>query len=67
MLMSRAERALDVLEVMNVVEPYTSQDIADEMGVARRTAHNYLEILHEDGRIHRKDHSPNRVSWWRTE
>jgi predicted ArsR family transcriptional regulator len=64
MLMSRSDR---VLNVMNVREPYTAQEIASALNVTRRTAHNYLEDLYEDGKVERKKHTNNRVTWWREE
>lgn len=62
MLMSNSERVLDAMDER---EPYTAADVADALGVTRRAAHNYLEDLAEDGRVRRKKHTNNRVTWWR--
>ncbi|WP_435101791.1 MarR family transcriptional regulator [Halarchaeum sp. P4] len=46
-------------------EPFvTASDIADETGVARQTAHKYLQRLHEEGELERRKIGGSAVIWW---
>lgn len=55
----------DVFDAMTVLEPYTSREIADEMGIPRRTAYKFLEELAESGRIRKKKPEARNVIWIR--
>ena len=55
----------DVFEAMEIHNPYTTGEIADELGIPRRTAYKYLETLAENDRIRKKKPEPRRVIWMR--
>lgn len=56
-----------VLEKMDLYEPYSAGDLAEVFDdVSRWTIQRRLESLHEEGKVHKKKHSSNRVSYWRT-
>ena len=56
----------DVLEEMNVCEPYTVGDLTDIYEDASRwTVQRRLDSLVDDGHVQKKKHSKNRVSYWR--
>ena len=59
------DTVLDVFEARDDrARPITASDVVDELGIARRTAHNKLEILVERGEIEtRKIGARGRV-WW---
>lgn len=59
------DTVLDVFEARDDrARPITAGDVVDELGIARRTAHNKLEILVERGEIEtRKIGARGRV-WW---
>lgn len=56
----------DVLEVMEPCEPYAVGDIhrlfSDD--VSRYTIDNRLKTLADEGKINRKEHFENRVTYW---
>ena len=55
-----------VLEEMRRCEPYTASDFEELFGdVSRWTIQRRLETLYDDGRVNKKKHAENRVSWWR--
>lgn len=55
----------DVLEAMEPLEPYTTGELADQLGAPRRTVYNYLESLAEANKIRKKKPEPRRVIWIR--
>lgn len=57
--------AEDVYQAMDHLEPYTTGELAETLDIPRRTAYNYLESLHEEGRISKKKPEPRRVIWVR--
>jgi len=54
----------DVLALFTDSEPRTASEVADELGIARRTALNKLDDLAEQDRIHRKKVGGRAVIWW---
>lgn len=54
----------DVLALFTDAEPRTATEVADELGIVRRTALNKLDDLAEQGRIHRKKVGGRAVIWW---
>lgn len=55
-----------VLSLMNPCEPYTTGDLAAEFDdTSRWTVERRLETLVEEGKVKKKKHAANRVSWWR--
>jgi len=54
----------DVLALFTDAEPRTASEVADELGIARRTALNKLDDLAEQDRIHRKKVGGRAVIWW---
>lgn len=55
----------DLLDAMEPLEPYTTGELAESLGIPRRTAYNYLEDLAEHGRIRKKKPEPRRAIWIR--
>jgi Fic family protein len=55
----------DVLEEMEPLEPYTTGELADQLGAPRRTVYNYLEELAEENKIRKKKPEPRRAIWIR--
>ena len=55
----------DVFQAMKIHIPYTTGELAKELGIPRRTAYKYLEILAEEDRILKKKPDPRRVIWMR--
>jgi DNA-binding HxlR family transcriptional regulator len=54
-----------VLEVMNSCEPYVVADLQDEFSDASRwTLQRRLDALVENGKLQKKKHTSNRVSYW---
>ncbi|ADJ14503.1 hypothetical protein C497_03925 [Halalkalicoccus jeotgali B3] len=53
-----------LLDVMVVCEPYSTRELAQEVGEPRRTVLYNLEQLADDGEINRKQSSKRDVSWW---
>lgn len=59
--------AENVFNAMEPCEPYSVGDLVSHFGeddTTRWTIERRLETLHEQGRVRRKKHSANRVSWW---
>ena len=54
----------DVLGLFTDAEPRTATEVADELGIVRRTALNKLNELAEDGQIHKKKVGGRAVVWW---
>jgi predicted ArsR family transcriptional regulator len=54
----------DVLALFTDAEPRTAIEVADELGIARRTALNKLNELAEQDRIQRKKVGGRAVIWW---
>lgn len=55
----------DVFEAMEIHNPYTTSEIANDLEIPRRTAYKYLETLAENDRILKKKPEPRRVIWMR--
>lgn len=54
-----------VLDTMQPCEPYTVGDLVDKFDdTSRWTVQRRLESLRDDGKIRKKKHAENRVSWW---
>ena len=54
----------DVLSLFTDAEPRTASEVADELGIARRTALNKLNELADQDRIQRKEVGARAVVWW---
>lgn len=57
--------AEDVFVAMDHLEPYTTGELANKLGIPRRTAYNYLESLYESDRIDKKKPEERRAIWIR--
>ena len=57
----------DALAVFTDSEPLTAKEVAEELGVVRRTAHNKLSDLEERGDLRKKKVGSRAVVWWRSE
>ena len=57
----------DALAVFKGHEPMTAKEVADELGVVRRTAYNKLSKLEEEGEIRKKKVGGRSVVWWKPE
>lgn len=61
----------DVLEVFasrdDPAEPLTASEIAEELSCSRRTAHNKLETLAEEGKVTSKKVGGRSRVWWISE
>lgn len=57
----------DALSVFNNQEPRTAKEVAEELGVVRRTAYNKLSGLERRGDLERKKVGGRAVVWWRPE
>lgn len=56
----------DVLDEMNVCEPYTVGELTETFEDASRwTVQRRLDTLVENGNVRKKKHSANRVAYWR--
>lgn len=54
-----------VFDAMEPCEPYTVSDLRDEFPDASRwTIQRRLDALVDDGRLQKKKHTENRVSYW---
>jgi len=54
-----------VLDEMRPCEPYTVGDLVDAFeDTSRWTVQRRLETLRENGKVRKKKHSENRVSWY---
>jgi len=54
-----------ILEEMTPCEPYSVSNLESIFdGVSRWTIQRRLDRLHEDGKVQKKKHAENRVSWW---
>jgi len=42
----------------------TASDMADELGVARQTAHKHLQRMVDDGRLQKHKVGSSAVIWW---
>lgn len=54
----------DVLALFTDAEPRTASEVADELGIARRTALNKLDTLADRDQIQRKKVGGRAVIWW---
>lgn len=54
----------DVLALFTDVEPRTATEVADELGIVRRTALNKLNELADEDRIRKKKVGGRAVVWW---
>jgi len=57
----------DVYEAMDQLEPYSTNELADELGFPHRTALHYLNQLAQRDRIRKKKTGKRSVIWIRTE
>jgi len=57
----------DALAVFTDHEPRTASEVAEELGVVRRTAYNKLAALEERGDLKRKKVGGRAVVWWRSD
>ena len=57
----------DVFRAMDPLEPYTTRELADTLGMPRRSAYEYLEELADTGQIRKKKPEPRRAIWIRPE
>jgi len=57
----------DVYEAMEPLEPYSTNEVADELGLPHRTALHYLNQLAKNGRIRKKKTGARSVIWVRME
>ena len=57
----------DALAVFTDHEPLTAKEVAEDLGVVRRTAYNKLSDLEERGDLRRKKVGSRAVVWWRPE
>ena len=57
----------DALAVFTGREPLTAKEVAEELGVVRRTAYNKLSDLEERGDLRKKKVGSRAVVWWRPE
>lgn len=55
----------DVFDAMEIHNPYTTGELADKLGIPRRTAYKYLDQLADQDRIVKKKPDPRRVIWMR--
>jgi DNA-binding GntR family transcriptional regulator len=55
----------DVFGTMDPLEPHTTRELADTLGVPRRSVYEFLETLAEQGRIRKKKPEPRRAIWIR--
>lgn len=55
----------DALSVFTDCEPRTAKEVADELGIVRRTAYNKLTELSEHGELKKKKVGGRAVVWWR--
>jgi DNA-binding MarR family transcriptional regulator len=57
----------DVLTVMEPLEPYTTGELADNLGWPRRTVYELLTTLEERDEVRKKKPEPRRAIWIRPE
>lgn len=55
----------DVFDSMEPLEPYSTRELADELGVPRRTIFKYMEELHNEGKVRKKKPGPRSAVWIR--
>ena len=55
----------DVLAAMEPLEPYTTGELADNLGWPRRTVYELLTTLEERGDVRKKKPEPRRAIWIR--
>jgi len=54
----------DVLALFTDAEPRTATEVADELGIVRRTALNKLNELTKEDQVHKKKVGGRAVVWW---
>lgn len=54
----------DVLALFTDAEPRTATEVADGLGIVRRTALNKLNELAEEDQVHKKKVGGRAVVWW---
>lgn len=52
-----------VLDTMDVGEPYSAREIADQLDIPRRTAHKYLSELADAEKVRKKKFDERTVVW----
>lgn len=55
----------DLLIAVESHEPASTREVADELGIPRRSALRYLDDLANNGNIRKKKLDPRRVVWMR--
>ena len=53
----------DILQVVEDNEPAGTQEVADQLGIARQSADYRLRKLHEEGRVNKK-RIGNSLAWF---
>jgi DNA-binding HxlR family transcriptional regulator len=53
-----------VFEEMTPCEPYTTSDLLAAFDTSRWTVQRRLDTLVDDGRVNKKKHAENRVTYW---
>jgi predicted ArsR family transcriptional regulator len=52
-------------EIKSFSDPFvTASDMADELGVARQTAHKHLQRMHERDGLRKRKIGGSAVIWW---
>lgn len=57
----------DLLDAMEPAEPYGTRELADKLGIPRRTAYHYLSQLADDEKVRKKKTDARRAIWIRHE
>lgn len=55
----------DVLNVMEPNEPYSTKELANRIGIPKRTTLKYLNELADQERIRKKRHTKRQITWIR--
>lgn len=55
----------DAFEVFTGHEPRTASEVAEELGIVRRTAYNKLAELEGQGKLKKKKVGGRAVVWWK--
>lgn len=55
----------DIYETMDPLEPYTTGELADILGIPRRVVRRLLDALNQEDKIRKKEPEPDRIIWIR--
>ena len=55
----------EILSVVEEYEPASTREVADVVGIPRRSALRYLDDLSDEGTVKKKKLDPRRVVWTR--